>query len=161
MLHFPAPGLAHHALCALPKRPGATELAYVIGGKKGRRCSYAVLSLQPSILGPLQRDTASPHQLLMLPAAAPDPADTANEKGQGMLGVMRSMAAPGGGATYTAGDERARLAQRVSCMAGLLDGGPAERGAAGLKHGWVSTEGILGKSRAQVQAQLHAVSMLP
>jgi len=153
-------------LCALPKRPGATELAYVIGGKKGRRCSYAVLSLQPSILGPFQRDTTSSHQLLIPAAAAPDNAEKANVKGaekanvkgQSMLGVRRSIAVPGGGAAYTAGDERARLAQRVASMAGVLDGGQGERYAVGLKHGWVSSEGLLGKSRAQVQAQLRGDS---
>lgn len=149
-LNLPAPGLAQHALCSLPKRPGATELAYVIGGRKGRRCSYSVFSLQPSLLRPLQHDV--PHHLPPPPAAAPSAAgDLADQKvRKSALGSRLSMAALGGGVSYTAGEERARLAQQVTSMAGLLDGG----GNGGIKYGWVSAEGILGKSRAHVQAQM-------
>ena len=37
LLRLPAPGLANHTICALPRRPGATELAYIFGGRRGRR----------------------------------------------------------------------------------------------------------------------------
>jgi hypothetical protein len=40
LLRLPAPGLANHTICALPRRPGATELAYIFGGRRGRRCSH-------------------------------------------------------------------------------------------------------------------------
>ena len=32
--------------CMSPRRPGATELAYIFGGRKGRRCSFALTSLK-------------------------------------------------------------------------------------------------------------------
>lgn len=147
ILRLPAPGLAHHTLCALPKRPGATELAYVIGGRKGRRCSYSVLSLQPSVLRPLQRDAP---EVLPAPAAAADSGGKIPGQGKVTLGARSSMTAAGGGLLHAAGEERARLVEQVSSVAGLLDVGSL----GGLKHGWVSAEGILGRSRAQVQAQL-------
>jgi uncharacterized membrane protein YgcG len=37
LLRLPAPGLANHTICALPRRPGATELAFIFGGRRGRR----------------------------------------------------------------------------------------------------------------------------
>ena len=135
-------GLAQHAMCALPRRPGATELCYIIGGRRGRRCSYAVTAVQPKVLPPLHRDSTL-HQLLLSPQALSGSRGRAAAGAKGKPAVRRSMSA-----RPAASAERARLAKRVS-MAGILEAGRA----GGVMHGFVSTEGILSKIRAKMQAK--------
>ena len=130
-------------MCALPRRPGATELCYIIGGRRGRRCSYAVTAVQPKVLPPLHRD-GTLHQLLLSPQALSGSRGRAAAAGaNGKPAVRRSMSA-----RPAASAERARLAKRVS-MAGILEAGSA----GGAMHGFVSTEGILSKIRAKMQAK--------
>jgi hypothetical protein len=141
-----------------------------IGGRKGRRCSYAVTSLQPQSLTPLHRDKSF-HKFLVSSASLKPNPNVLSEKGAGTEGehakprgaVLRHSSTglagrrageeggnrDGSRARFSAAEERAKLAEHVSSMAGILEGGKT-RGkggelGGGMMHGWVTTEGILSK----------------